>query len=106
MNWPDQRLCALLKIEHPIIQAPMAGATSPALAAAVTGAGGLGSLGCAMLTREGLRDQVEASDASFDELHAWITDHLQDDLRVERLAERCGMSPRNFHRSSNCSRCR
>jgi nitronate monooxygenase len=46
--WPDTRLIELLDIELPIIQAPMAGSDSPALAAAVSAAGGLGSLGCAM----------------------------------------------------------
>ena len=53
--WPDRRLCELLKIEHPIVQAPMAGADSPALAAAVANAGGLGSIGCAAMTPEGVR---------------------------------------------------
>ncbi len=33
--WPDRTLCDLLGIEHPIIQAPMAGSDTPALAAAV-----------------------------------------------------------------------
>jgi nitronate monooxygenase len=37
-------LCALLNIELPIIQAPLGGATTPALAAAVSNAGGLGML--------------------------------------------------------------
>ncbi|TIR57094.1 MAG: hypothetical protein E5X17_03935, partial [Mesorhizobium sp.] len=40
--WPNRRLCDLLKIEHPIIQAPMAGSATPELAAAVSNAGGLG----------------------------------------------------------------
>ncbi len=31
--WPDTRLSELLGIEHPIIAAPMAGASTPALAA-------------------------------------------------------------------------
>jgi len=53
--WPDRRLCDLLGIEHPIIQAPMAGSDSPALAAAVANAGGMGSIGCAMMTPERLR---------------------------------------------------
>ena len=48
--WPDTRLCDLLGIEHPIIQAPMAGSTTPELAAAVSEGGGLGSLGCASMT--------------------------------------------------------
>jgi nitronate monooxygenase len=47
-----------LGIEHPIIQAPMAGGpATPELAAAVSNAGGLGSLGAAYLT------PVEISDA-------------------------------------------
>lgn len=44
-----------LRIEHPIIQAPMAGGPStPRLAATVSNAGALGSLGCAYLSTEGL----------------------------------------------------
>lgn len=38
-------LSALLGIPHPVIQAPMVGVSTPALAAAVSQAGGLGSLG-------------------------------------------------------------
>jgi nitronate monooxygenase len=42
-----------LGLRFPIVQAPMAGgADTPALAAAVSGAGGLGSLGCGYLTAE------------------------------------------------------
>ncbi len=33
------------------------------------------------------------------ELQGWIADHLDDDLRVERLAARAAMSPRNFARA-------
>jgi transcriptional regulator GlxA family with amidase domain len=33
------------------------------------------------------------------ELQLWIADHLDDDLRVEALAERAAMSPRNFARA-------
>lgn len=32
------------------------------------------------------------------ELQAWMQEHLDEDLRVERLAERAAMSPRNFAR--------
>ena len=53
--WSDRRLCDLLGIEHPIIQAPMAGSDTPALAAAVANAGGLGSIGCAMMSPERFR---------------------------------------------------
>lgn len=34
----------------------------------------------------------------FSGLHAWIMNHLCEDLRVERLAEQAAMSPRNFAR--------
>ncbi len=59
--WPDRRLLDLLGIEHPIIQAPMAASDSPALAAAVANAGGLGSIGCAMMTPEGVRAAYAAA---------------------------------------------
>jgi nitronate monooxygenase len=57
--WPDRRFLELLNIEHPIVQAPMAGAMDWELAAAVSEAGGLGSLPCAMLKPEQVREQVE-----------------------------------------------
>jgi len=50
----------LLGIELPIIQAPMAGVQGSALAVAVSNAGGLGSLPCAMLSLEALRDELAA----------------------------------------------
>ena len=50
----------LLGIELPIIQAPMAGVQGSAMAVAVSNAGGLGSLPCAMLTPETLRSELEA----------------------------------------------
>ena len=53
------RATEALAIEHPIVQAPMAGGpTTPRLVAAVSNAGGLGSLGAAYLTPETLREQV------------------------------------------------
>ncbi|MEO8757878.1 MAG: GlxA family transcriptional regulator [Devosia sp.] len=39
------------------------------------------------------------SAATFAPLHGWIASHLDADLRVERLAERMGMSPRTFARA-------
>jgi nitronate monooxygenase len=45
-------LTTLFNIRFPIIQAPMANADSVELASAVTEVGGLGSLGCGMLTPE------------------------------------------------------
>ena len=48
--WPDRRALDLFQIELPIIQAPMAGSSDAELAIAVSEAGGLGSLPCAMLS--------------------------------------------------------
>ena len=42
----------------PIIQAPMAGVQGSALAIAVTNAGGIGSLPCAMLSADGMRSEL------------------------------------------------
>ena len=53
--WPDRRLVDLLGIEIPIVQAPMAGANGAEMAIAVSEAGGLGSLPCAMLSPEQAR---------------------------------------------------
>ena len=49
----------LLDIELPIIQAPMAGAQDSALAIAVSNAGGLGSLPCAMLSLDAMRNELK-----------------------------------------------
>ena len=64
--WPNSRLLDLLEIELPIIQAPMAGASGAALASAVSAAGGLGSLPCAMLDAAGLRAEFDAFRAKTD----------------------------------------
>lgn len=56
----------LLGIELPIIQAPMAGAQGSALAVAVSNAGGLGSLPCAMLGLEAMRDELAKIKAQTD----------------------------------------
>ncbi|HJS37582.1 MAG TPA: nitronate monooxygenase [Burkholderiales bacterium] len=53
-----------LGVELPIIQAPMAGVQASALAIAVSHAGGLGSLPCAMLGLEALRDELAKLKAS------------------------------------------
>jgi nitronate monooxygenase len=50
----------LFGVELPIIQAPMAGVQASALAVAVSQAGGLGSLPCALLSPEQLRKELAA----------------------------------------------
>ena len=58
-EWRDRRLLDLFRIEHPILQAPMASAMDAELAIAVAKAGGLGALPAGMLNAEKLRAQVE-----------------------------------------------
>lgn len=59
-QWPDTRIIDLLGIELPIIQAPMAGATTVAMVVAANEAGGLGSLPAAMLSTEQLREDLKS----------------------------------------------
>jgi len=58
MAWPDTRLLDLFGIELPIVQAPMANSTGVEMAMEVAKAGGLGSLPCASLTPDKIRDDV------------------------------------------------
>jgi NAD(P)H-dependent flavin oxidoreductase YrpB (nitropropane dioxygenase family) len=53
-------VCELLGIEHPIALGGMGSATSPALVAAVSRAGGLGALGCHYLTPDQIRERAAA----------------------------------------------
>jgi nitronate monooxygenase len=58
--WPSNALTERFGIELPIIQAPMAGAATPALAVAVSNAGGLGSLGFGTSRIAAIGEQLEA----------------------------------------------
>ncbi|MDA1071056.1 MAG: nitronate monooxygenase family protein [Proteobacteria bacterium] len=63
-DWGGGRLQALLGIEIPILLAPMAGATTPALTAAVSNAGGLGGHGATTFAPEKLKDEIAAMRAA------------------------------------------
>ena len=56
--WTDRRILDLLGIELPIIQAPMAGANLSDMVVAVSEAGGLGSLPCALLSLDKAREEL------------------------------------------------
>ena len=68
-SWPDRRLLDMLGLEIPIIQAPMAGSDSVALARSVSSTGALGSLACALLSpgdaREAVRKLRDGMDRPF-----------------------------------------
>ena len=57
-TWPNRRLLDRLKIEHPIVQAPMGGHVTLDMPVAVSAAGGLGSFPCALLTPAQQREAV------------------------------------------------
>src|SRR5690606_7843462 len=59
-------LPARLGLAVPVIQAPMAGTSTPALAAAVSNAGGLGSLGLGSSSAEVARDMIAQTRALTD----------------------------------------
>ena len=89
-SWPNTELTDRLGIRYPIIQAPMAGSSTPALAIAVSTAGGLGSLGLAMHSQESLRTDCatvsNATDAPYNAnffVHSEPVDDLErvDDAR-------------------------
>jgi nitronate monooxygenase len=66
MSLTTSQFIKSLGIEHALIQAPMAGVQGSALAIAVSKAGGLGSLPCAMLSLDQIRSEIEAIRAATD----------------------------------------
>ncbi|MDW9667621.1 NAD(P)H-dependent flavin oxidoreductase [Sinorhizobium meliloti] len=57
-SWNDRRILDLFGIQLPVIQAPMAGATTVEMVVAASGAGGLGSLPSAQYSVEQLREAL------------------------------------------------
>ena len=57
---PSRNLLDLLRIDAPIVQAPMAGVSTPAMAAAVSNAGALGSLGVGASSAADARKMIAA----------------------------------------------
>lgn len=57
--WPDRRILDLFGIEHPILQAPMAGPCFADMAIAVAEAGGLGSLPTATMAPDQARSEIQ-----------------------------------------------
>lgn len=88
-------LSELLGIELPIIQAPMAGAQGSALTIAVSNAGGLGSLPCAMLGPDAMRKELAAIRAGTDKpFNVNFFCHVQPPPNAEREAAwRAALAP-------------
>jgi nitronate monooxygenase len=103
--WPTDRLVSLFGIEHPVVQGPFGGgASSVALAAAVSNGGGLGSFGAHALRPDEITALVGALRAATDRpfaVNLWVpqpsevTDldlapHIE---RLRPLYERTGATP-------------
>ncbi|HEX4738124.1 MAG TPA: nitronate monooxygenase [Allosphingosinicella sp.] len=58
VGWPDRCFLELVGVEAPIVEAPMAGPGGVALCLGAMEGGALGSLPCAMLSPEQMREQV------------------------------------------------
>lgn len=56
----SEELTKLLRIDAPILQAPMAGVSTPEMAAAVSNAGALGAIGVGATTAAGAREMIAA----------------------------------------------
>ncbi|QTO42815.1 NAD(P)H-dependent flavin oxidoreductase [Burkholderia latens] len=89
MNRPtdNRTLLRTLGIRTPIIQAPMAGVSTPALAAAVSNAGGLGSLGVGATNAEGARKMIRDTRALTDRpfnINLFCHQPARADAAVER----------------------
>ena len=84
-------LCARLGITHPIIQAPMASVTTPALVAAVSNAGALGSFGALMLPPRGIVEQTAAIRALTEKpfnLNLFVLDPARvDEAQIARVLQ-------------------
>lgn len=79
-------LLNLIQVRHPILQAPMAGVATPAMAAAVSNAGGLGALGLCAASPEAAREAIaevqQGTDAPFN-VNFFCHEKPKRDLAVE-----------------------
>lgn len=81
------RLCHLLEIDSPILNAPMAGAAGAALAAAVSSAGGFGMIGGSFRGRRGLRAEINrAHDLTDRRFGVGFVSHLADTAQLCEVA--------------------
>ncbi|SDL01989.1 NAD(P)H-dependent flavin oxidoreductase [Lacicoccus qingdaonensis] len=65
--WNHTEVTRQLKIQYPIIQAPMAGSTTPELVSAVSNGGGLGSIGAGYYSPEKLAEDIRNTKAITDQ---------------------------------------
>src|SRR5262245_2243595 len=84
-------VCDLLDIEHPIALGGMGSASSPAMTAAVSRAGGLGAIGCHYLAPELVRERTAAIRKETN--RPFGLNFLLFDLRDDSFAEALSLRP-------------
>lgn len=57
--WNNNQLTRTLQVQYPIIQAGMAGSTTPSLVATVSEKGGLGTIGAGYFSIEKLESEIQ-----------------------------------------------
>ena len=114
MNWPVEEIQTSLGIRHPIVQAPMGGATSPDLTAAISNEGGFGMVAGismnALRLREVIREVKERTARPFgvnvvfkDEVEPLV--HIALEEQVKALSFFWGY-PKDFVRRVQDQGCR
>jgi len=99
--WPQTSLAKRLKLRYPLIQAPMAGATTPELVANVANAGGLGSYAAGYQNPETIRNALrkirELTDKPF-AVNLFISQACQaSSTQISAMTHILGkLSPRQF----------
>ena len=91
----QSRVCEILEIEQPIVLAGMGGASSPALAAAVSNAGGLGVLGAAACGPRQLREWIRQTREMTDK-HFGVDTLLPASVRRANYEDNDGPTPRDL----------
>jgi nitronate monooxygenase len=92
MNIPATAFVQQLGIRLPILQAPMAGVSSPAMAAAVSRAGGLGALGVGAMDADKARSAIHAFRAACEgplNVNLFVHRPARDDAEREKRWLRC-----------------
>ena len=88
------RVCEILQIEQPIVLAGMGGASSPALAAAVSNAGGLGVLGAQPAAQP--VTAMDSSNPRNDRQAVWRDTLLPASVRRANYEDSDGPTPRDL----------
>lgn len=87
--WYDNHLTQILNIQYPIIQAGMAGSTTPDLVATVSNKGGLGCIGAGYFTAEKLEQEIQKVQALTTQpfgVNLFVpSDNAYSDVQVEHM---------------------